>query len=160
LVKQKEAIVTEASDPSNQNDPFNLQRFVSAQARDYKAARTELRRGRKETHWMWYIFPQIDGLGNSSTSKRYAIKSKAEARQYLEHPVLGENLRECAQILLDLEGRSASEIFGYPDDMKLKSSMTLFAQVTDPESVFASVLDKYFQGERDIRTLDLLNQRE
>lgn len=142
------------------DDPFNLQRFVSAQARDYNTAREELRNGRKRTHWIWYIFPQIDGLGHSPTSKHYAIKSKQEAQQYLDHPLLGARLLECVNILLQLEGRSASEIFGSPDEMKLKSSMTLFAAVQSLEPAFARVLDKYFQGERDIRTLDLLDQSE
>ena len=139
------------------DDPFNLSRFVSAQARDYEIAREELRNGRKRTHWIWYIFPQIDGLGYSANSKFYAIKSKAEAQKYLEHPLLGARLLECANILLKLEGRSASEIFGSPDDLKLKSSMTLFAAVQSQEPAFAGVLDKYFQGKRDARTIALLD---
>jgi uncharacterized protein (DUF1810 family) len=150
LVTPKEAIVTD--------DPFNLSRFVSAQARDYEIAREELRNGRKRTHWIWYIFPQIDGLGYSANSKFYAIKSKAEAQKYLEHPLLGVRLVECANILLKLEGRSASEIFGSPDDLKLKSSMTLFAAVQSQEPAFARVLDKYFQGKRDITTIEILDQ--
>jgi uncharacterized protein (DUF1810 family) len=158
LVKQKELIVTKASASMNQNDPFNLERFISAQKSDYETALGELKRGKKLTHWMWYIFPQVVGLGHSATSKHYAIRSKAEARQYLEHPVLGTRLLECAKILLDLEGRSASEIFGYPDDLKLKSSMTLFAYVTNTESMFAGVLDKYFEGKRDLKTISLLDQ--
>ena len=140
------------------DDPFNLGRFVSAQARDYEIAREELRNGRKRTHWIWYIFPQVDGLGYSANSKFYAIKSKAEAQKYLEHPLLGARLLECANILLKLEGRSASEIFGSPDDLKLKSSMTLFAAVQSQEPAFARVLDKYFQGKRDITTIQLLDQ--
>jgi uncharacterized protein (DUF1810 family) len=156
--EDKGPIVTNANDPIDHNDPFNLRRFISAQASDYDVVLAELRSGRKRTHWMWYIFPQIDGLGHSSTSKHYAIKSKAEALQYLKHPILGTRLLECVQVLLEIEGRSASEIFGYPDDLKLKSSMTLFAQVTNTESMFARVLDIYFQGERDIRTLNLLEQ--
>ena len=140
------------------DDPFNLGRFVSAQARDYEIAREELRNGRKRTHWIWYIFPQIDGLGYSANSKFYAIKSKAEAQKYLEHPLLGARLLECANILLKLEGRSASEILGSPDDLKLKSSMTLFAAVQSQEPAFARVLDKYFQGKRDITTIQLLDQ--
>jgi len=150
LVKQTEPIVTD--------DPFNLSRFVSAQARDYEIAREELRNGRKRTHWIWYIFPQIDGLGYSANSKFYAIKSKAEAQKYLKHSLLGARLLECANILLKLEGRSASEIFGSPDDLKLKSSMTLFAAVQNQEPAFARVLDKYFQGKRDITTIELLGQ--
>ena len=140
------------------DDPFNLSRFVSAQARDYEIAREELRNGRKRTHWIWYIFPQIDGLGYSANSKLYAIKSKTEAQKYLEHPLLGARLLECANLLLKLEGRSASEIFGSPDDLKLKSSMTLFAAVQNQEPAFARVLDKYFQGKRDITTIELLGQ--
>ena len=140
------------------DDPFNLSRFVSAQARDYEIAREELRNGRKRSHWIWYIFPQIDGLGSSPTSKLYAIKSKAEAQAYLEHPVLGTRLLECVNIILGIEGRSASEIFGYPDDLKLKSSMTLFATVQSQEPRFSRVLDKYFEGKRDSRTIDLLAQ--
>ena len=147
----------EPNTPIGDTDPFNLSRFVSAQARDYNVAREELRSGRKRTHWMWYIFPQIDGLGHSATSKFYAIKNQAEARQYLAHPILGSRLLECVQILLELKGRSASDIFGYPDDMKLKSSLTLFASITEPESVFARALDMYFQGERDSRTISLLD---
>jgi uncharacterized protein (DUF1810 family) len=159
-VKQKESIMTAVNDPNGQHDPFNLQRFVDAQAKDYAAAFKELSNGKKQTHWMWFVFPQFDGLGYSSTSKLYAIKSKAEARQYLEHPVLGERLLDCVKILLNLEGRSASEIFGYPDNLKLKSSMTLFAYVKGNHSLFGQVLDKYFQSERDTKTLDLLDQRE
>jgi uncharacterized protein (DUF1810 family) len=147
------------SQASEAHDPFDLQRFVSAQARDYATAREELRNGRKRTHWMWYIFPQIDGLGYSSTSKRYAIKSKAEAQHYLAHPVLGPRLLECVDILLKHERRSASEIFGTPDDMKLKSSMTLFASVQSQEPAFTRVLDTYFRGEPDRRTIELLEQR-
>jgi uncharacterized protein (DUF1810 family) len=146
-----------ASDNSDHNDPFNLHRFISAQERIYGDVLAELRSGRKRTHWMWYIFPQIDGLGQSTISKHYAIKSIEEARQYLNHPVLGRRLIECAEAVLDIKGRSASEIFGSPDDLKLKSSMTLFACVTNPESVFARVLDTYFHGQRDIRTLNLVH---
>jgi uncharacterized protein (DUF1810 family) len=136
--------------------PFDLSRFTSAQESIYDSVLAELRSGRKRTHWMWYIFPQIDGLGHSATSKHYAIKSLEEARQYLNHPVLGKRLLECAEAVFTIEGRSASEIFGYPDDLKLKSSMTLFAYVADPHSVFARILDKYFNGERDGLTLQLL----
>ena len=149
-----------ASDTTDHNDPFNLRRFVSAQEKIYGDVLAELRSGQKRTHWMWFIFPQIDGLGYSPTSKHYAIKSKEEARQYLNHPVLGGRLLECAEIVLDIKGRSASEIFGSPDDLKLKSSMTLFASVTNPESVFARVLDKYFYGQRDSKTLNLLEHHK
>jgi uncharacterized protein (DUF1810 family) len=156
----KEAIVTQASTPADRNDRFNLQRFVGAQERVYDQVLNELRSGRKRTHWMWFIFPQIDGLGHSPTAKLYAIKSKEEARQYLNHRLLGARLLECANILLELTGRSASEVFGYPDDLKLKSSMTLFAQLEGQESVFVQVLDTYFQGKHDDRTIALLNQTE
>ncbi len=144
------------NDASDRDDPFELSRFISAQERIYDIVLAELRSGRKRTHWMWYIFPQIDGLGHSAMTKHYAIKSVEEARQYLNHPVLGTRLVECAESVLGLEGLSISDIFGYPDDLKLKSSMTLFASVAEPHSVFARILDKYFQGERDVRTLHLL----
>lgn len=138
------------------NDPFDLARFTGAQEGIYDCVVTELRNGRKRSHWMWYIFPQIDGLGYSATAKRYAIKSMEEAREYLNHPVLGARLLKCAEIVLAIEGRSASEIFGYPDDVKLRSSMTLFASIAEPRSVFDLVLDKFFSGDRDDRTLALL----
>lgn len=143
-------------DTIGSNDPFDLARFTGAQEGIYDRVLTELRNGRKRSHWMWYIFPQIDGLGYSATAKRYAIKSMEEAREYLNHPVLGARLRECAEIVFDIEGRSAAEIFGYPDDVKLRSSMTLFASIAEPRSVFGLVLDKFFNGDRDERTLSLL----
>ncbi|MFA6052913.1 MAG: DUF1810 domain-containing protein [Methylobacter sp.] len=138
--------------------PFDLSRFTSAQESIYDSVLAELRNGRKRTHWMWYIFPQIDGLGRSTTAKHYAIKSMEEARQYLNHPVLGKRLLECAEAVFAIEGRSVSEIFGYPDNLKLKSSMTLFECVTAPCSMFSRVLDKYFNGERDTLTLQLLEK--
>lgn len=141
----------------DRDDPFDLSRFTKAQQGIYDSALAELRSGRKRTHWMWFIFPQIAGLGHSPTSQHYAIKSSNEARQYLKHPVLGARLLECAEAVLAVEGRSVSDIFGYPDDMKLMSSMTLFAAVEDnPDSVFIQVLEKYFQGKQDHRTLQLL----
>jgi len=146
------------SDTVDRRDPFDLGRFASAQEGIYGSVLAELKRGQKRTHWMWFIFPQIDGLAHSTTSKYYAIKSIEEARKYLNHPVLGTRLLQCAETVLAVEGRSVSEIFGYPDDLKLKSSMTLFAYVADPRSVFVRILDKFFQGERDVRTLDLLEQ--
>ena len=146
------------SDKVDRGDSFDLGRFTSAQEGIYDIALAELRRGQKRTHWMWFIFPQIDGLAHSATSKYYSIKSIEEARQYLNHPVLGAKLLECAEAVLAVEGRSVSEIFGYPDDLKLKSSMTLFAYVADPRSVFVRILDKYFQGEQDDRTLDILEK--
>ncbi len=142
---------------NNRDDPFNLSRFINAQERVYDHAVAELKNGRKRSHWMWYIFPQLDGLGRSTTARRYAIKSIEGAIEYLNHPVLGSRLLECANTVLAIEGKTASEIFGYPDDLKLKSSMTLFSEVAD-DSVFVHVLDKYFQGEQDVRTLQLLEK--
>ena len=146
-------------DTIDRDDPFDLGRFTKAQHGIYDSVIGELKSGRKRTHWMWFIFPQIEGLGHSPTSQHYAIKSIEEARQYLNHPVLGARLLECAKTVLAVEGRSVSEIFGYPDDLKLKSSMTLFASVAEnPHSVFISVLEKYFQGEQDDLTLQLLER--
>lgn len=141
---------------SGKLDPYNLNRFLSAQADNYDDALRELQGGRKRSHWMWYVFPQIDGLAFSSTSKFYAIKSVDEARAYLNHPVLGSRLQECAAALLRIEGRSAREILGSPDDLKLCSSATLFASVAIEDSVFHQLLDKYFQGQRDDKTLQRL----
>lgn len=138
-------------------DPFNLSRFVEAQAGDYDQALSEIRVGRKRSHWMWYVFPQFDGLGFSSTSKFYAIKSRAEAEAYLDHPILGPRLSECAQAALNVEARTAHDIFGSPDDLKLRSSATLFACVSPEGSVFHRLLARYFEGERDERTLRLLD---
>jgi uncharacterized protein (DUF1810 family) len=134
----------------------DLQRFVAAQEHTYATALEEIRSGRKQSHWMWFVFPQIAGLGFSAMSQRYAITSTEEARAYLEDPVLGPRLREVAQATLDVPGRTALEIFGSPDDMKLRSSATLFAQVSETDSVFHRLLDKYFNGEPDARTLQLL----
>jgi uncharacterized protein (DUF1810 family) len=140
------------------NDPHDLARFVEAQAGDYDRALSEIRSGRKRSHWMWYIFPQIDGLGYSSMSRRYAIKSVAEARAYLDHRLLGPRLVACAEAALGVEGRSAHAIFGSPDDLKFQSCATLFASVSPPDSVFSRALDKYFQGERDDKTLQILGR--
>jgi uncharacterized protein (DUF1810 family) len=140
----------------DQDDPFDLARFTTAQQGVYKRALAEIRNGDKRSHWMWFIFPQIDGLGFSSTAKHYAIKSAEEARQFLAHPVLGPRLFECAEAALAVEGRSAFEIFGSPDDIKLRSCMTLFETVAAQDSVFGRVLDKYYQDKRDMRTLDIL----
>jgi uncharacterized protein (DUF1810 family) len=138
------------------DDPFDLDRFTTAQEGVYERALAEIRSGDKRSHWMWFIFPQIDGLGFSSTAKHYAIKSFDEARQYLAHPVLGSRLRECAEAVLALEGRSTSEIFGYPDDLKLNSCMTLFESAAGQGSLFSQVLERYYQGQRDTRTQELL----
>src|SRR5262245_34954418 len=138
------------------DDPHELNRFVLAQRDDYERALAELKDGRKRSHWMWYVFPQIEGLGSSPTSRRYALKSVAEATAYLRHPVLGTRLSECAEAVLSVEGRTAHEIFGSPDDMKLRSCATLFAHVSPAGSVFERLLDRYFGGEADRRTLALL----
>ena len=145
--------MTAANQPG---DPHDLHRFVQAQEDDYARALAEIRSGRKRSHWMWYVFPQLDGLGHSPTARRYAIKSLAEAKAYLAHPVLGPRLTEIAEAALGVEGRTASEIFGYPDDLKLRSCATLFACVSPPGSVFERLLGKYSQGERDAATLRLL----
>lgn len=140
------------------DDPHNLDRFVQAQEDDYERALSEIRSGRKRSHWMWYIFPQIDGLGISLRSRQYAIKSRAEAEAYLSHPILGGRLRECAGMTLSVEGRSALEIFGSPDDQKLRSCATLFASVSPEGSVFHRLLAKYFGDGPDQRTLRLLEK--
>jgi uncharacterized protein (DUF1810 family) len=138
------------------SDPYDLSRFVQAQESVYKTALSEIASGRKRTHWMWYIFPQLDGLASSPTSKRYAIKGTQEARAYLEHPILGPRLLECATAVVAVEGRSVAEIFGSPDHLKLRSSATLFAVLLAPGSVFDRVIAKYYDGVRDPRTLQLL----
>ena len=138
------------------DDPYQLSRFVAAQREIYDVALSEIRGGRKRSHWMWFIFPQIDGLGSSPTARRYAIRSKAEAAAYLRHPLLGPRLTECAQSALSISGRSARDVFGSPDDVKLRSSATLFAAVAPPGSVFERLLEHYFNGQPDPRTLDLV----
>lgn len=137
-------------------DPFDLNRFVLAQADVYETVLTEIKRGRKRSHWMWFAFPQFAGLGVSATSQHYAIKSLDEARAYLAHPLLGPRLVECAEALLAVEGRTAHDIFGSPDDMKLRSCATLFALVSPVDSAFQRLLERYYGGERDERTLRLL----
>jgi uncharacterized protein (DUF1810 family) len=141
---------------SNAADPHNLRRFLDAQRSSYEQALSEIRSGAKRSHWMWYIFPQYSGLGHSLTSHRYAIKTLAEARAYLEHPILGTRLLECAEAALALEGQSAREVFGYPDDLKLHSSATLFSQVAVAGSPFHRLIDKYFDGRPDDRSLQLI----
>lgn len=143
-------------EPSCAAGPYDLNRFLRAQEGDYERALAEVRGGRKRSHWMWYVFPQFEGLGWSPTSQRYSIKSLAEARAYLSHPVLGPRLIEVMEAALSVEGRSAHEIFGSPDDLKLRSCATLFATVLPAGSVFHRLLDKYFQGEPDPKTLRLL----
>jgi uncharacterized protein (DUF1810 family) len=138
-------------------DSHDLNRFVRAQEPDFDRALSEIRAGRKHSHWMWYVFPQFEGLGSSTMAKEYAIKSIAEAEAYLRHPILGVRLIECAEAALGVDGKSAHDIFGSPDDMKLRSSATLFAHVSPAGSVFERILEKYFQGKRDEKTLRLLS---
>jgi len=138
-------------------DPFDLARFVDAQAPLYEEAHRELKVGRKESHWMWFIFPQIAGLGQSAMSIRFAIASLDEARAYLAHPVLGPRLSECARLLHDVANRTARDIFGPVDAMKFRSSMTLFARAAPEEDVFKRCLDKYFAGNPDQDTLARLS---
>jgi uncharacterized protein (DUF1810 family) len=145
-----------ASGPNRAADHFDLGRFVRAQDGCYEQALAEISQGRKQSHWMWYIFPQLEGLGFSETSRRYSLKSLAEARAYLAHPLLGPRLRTCAEAALRVEGLSAHDIFGSPDEMKLKSCATLFELVAEEGSVFQRIVDNYFQGERDPRTLRLI----
>ena len=142
----------ELGDSMSMPESFALERFVLAQEGVYPTALRELRAGRKETHWMWFIFPQVAGLGSSGMAIRYAIQSREEAVVYLAHPVLGPRLRACAEALLQTSGRSAADILGYPDDVKLKSSMTLFAAVDGPDSIFIAVLDRFYNAERDAAT--------
>lgn len=141
-----------------QDDPFNLTRFLTAQKNIYQQVLAELKNGQKQSHWMWFIFPQIEGLGKSSTSIFYAIKNKEEAQAYLNHLILSQRLLECTNIILSIKGRSASQIFGFPDDMKLKSSMTLFSAISEHNSPFQQVLNKFFQGEKDEKTDYLLTK--
>jgi uncharacterized protein (DUF1810 family) len=145
-------------DTLREADPYHLERFVRAQERDYARALGELRGGRKRSHWMWYIFPQFRGLGFSATSQRYAIGSVDEARAYLRHPVLGPRLIECANAMLAITNRSATEILGSPDDLKLRSAATLFAHISPPGSEFEHLLQMYWQGGPDQATLKLLRE--
>ena len=138
-------------------DPFDLARFVSAQEKVYPYALAEIRDGYKVSHWMWYVFPQIAGLGSSSMAQQFAIKSVEESAAYLAHPILGPRLIECCEAALAVDGKSAFAIFGTPDDLKLRSCVTLFAAVS-PGGVFNQVLDKFFDGEPDRRTLKLIGR--
>lgn len=138
------------------DDPFNLQRFVDAQEWVFDDVLDELRAGRKRSHWMWFIFPQIEGLGSSAMAQRFAIASLAEARAYLEHPVLGARLRTCSELVAQVADRSIEDIFGYPDHMKFHSSMSLFAHATPDNAIFISCLQKYFAGKFDLATLERL----
>ena len=137
-------------------DPYNLERFVVAQGSIFQRVLSELRAGAKMGHWMWFIFPQIRGLGRSPTAIEYAISSRDEAQAYLQHPLLGPRLKECTQLVLDVDGRSATDVFGMPDDIKFRSSITLFAQVSGDDDIFHRALQKYFDGVPDRMTLDRL----
>ena len=137
-------------------DQYNLSRFIEAQETTYRGAMLELARGRKDSHWIWYIFPQIDGLGNSETTKIFSIKSLEEGRAYLEHPLLGQRLVESCEILLTLKDKSINEVMGFPDDLKLLSSMTLFETFSESNSVFTRIIEVYFDGERDEATLEII----
>lgn len=138
------------------DDPFDLQRFVDAQDRVYDRVLAELRAGAKRSHWIWFIFPQLRGLGSSSTAELFGIGSLEEARAYLAHRVLGPRLRECTRLVASIEGRSADEIFGWPDNIKVRSSMTLFALAADNNTEFLAVLEKFYGGQQDPRTLELI----
>ncbi|HXX54181.1 MAG TPA: DUF1810 domain-containing protein [Thermodesulfovibrionales bacterium] len=140
------------------DDPYDLNRFLNAQEGVYERALAELKGGQKRTHWMWFIFPQVEGLGYSPAARCYSIKSREEALQYLNHPVLGKRLVACTEAVVALTGGSASEIFGYPDDLKFQSSMTLFENIAGPGSVFSFALDKCCRGERDAATLRQLEK--
>jgi uncharacterized protein (DUF1810 family) len=146
-------------DPNSaRGEPHHLERFLKAQEKDHAQALSELRSGRKKSHWMWYVFPQLAGLGKSPTSKLYAIKDLGEAEAYLKHPTLGPRLLECAEACLRIEGASALDVFGSPDDLKLRSCATLFACISPEGSVFERLLERYFAGERDPATLRLLGE--
>jgi len=139
---------------------YNLKRFIDAQEADYQIALSEVKKGRKQSHWMWYIFPQVQGLGFSETLKFYAIRDINEAEEFLKHPVLGSRLVSICKALLELESNDANRIFGSPDDVKLKSSMTLFALIPNTDPVFQLVLDKFFNGTKDNKTLRLIDKEQ
>jgi uncharacterized protein (DUF1810 family) len=155
-VRRQEVGMTNSDDSRTSDDPYGLSRFVLAQKDDYEQALSEIKSGHKRTHWMWYIFPQIDGLAFSSTSNYYSIKSVEEAKAYLDHSILGPRLLECAEAVIRPEGRTATEIFGSPDDLKLRSCATLFSCVMPPGSVFHRLLEKYYQSMPEGKTLQVL----
>ncbi|HET7668504.1 MAG TPA: DUF1810 domain-containing protein [Mycobacterium sp.] len=138
-------------------DPFDLRRFVDAQDRVYDTVLAELRSGAKRSHWIWFVFPQLRGLGHSATAQHYGITSLDEARAYLAHPVLGARLRECTRLVEAIDGRTVEEIFGRPDNLKVRSSMTLFAHATDDNAQFEAVLDKFYDGVHDPATVERLS---
>ena len=138
-------------------DPFNLDRFVAAQESVYSTVKNELIQGDKRSHWMWFIFPQIEGLGSSPTAAEFAISGIEEAKEYLLHPILGARLKECTKLVLNVKGRSLNQIFGFPDDLKFRSSMTLFAAACGGDDVFDRALIKYCEGQKDPKTQRLLD---
>ena len=142
---------------SDDADPFDLRRFVDAQDRVYDTVLAELRNGAKRSHWIWFVFPQLRGLGHSPTAERFGICSLDEARAYLAHPVLGPRLRECTRLVAAIDGRSVDQIFGWPDNLKVRSSMTLFARATDDNAEFRAVLDKFYNGDDDPATVERLS---
>lgn len=160
LCDDRKTRVRSRATTADPNDPHNFRRFVDAQSRDYADALSELRAGEKRSHWMWYVFPQYEGLGRSPTAREYAIRSVSEADAYLRHPILRPRLLECAEALLAVENRSAHDILGAPDDAKLGSSATLFSLVSPAGSVFHRILERYFAGESDRRTLELIRMAE
>ena len=141
-------------------DKFNLNRFIKAQEETYSSAMDEIKSGSKYGHWMWFIFPQLEGLGSTEMTKKFSIKSLEEAKAYLKHAILGERLLESCEILLKLEDVSISDVMGFPDDLKLRSSMTLFESASSKNSIFSKVLDEYYESSRDNKTLGLLNNLE
>lgn len=152
----KAGVRTELLSSEASADPFDLRRFVDAQERAYDTALEELRSGRKRSHWIWFVFPQLQGLGRSTTAIRYSITSLDEAKAYLEHPVLGPRLRECARVVTGIQGSTADDIFGWPDNLKVRSSMTLFARATEDNAEFRAVLDGLYDGVEDAVTAELL----
>jgi|ERR1051326_6363906 uncharacterized protein (DUF1810 family) len=138
-------------------DTYNLSRFLTAQTEDYDCALEELQRGRKESHWIWYIFPQVAGLGHSSMAQKYAVQSREEAVAYLNHSILGTRLKQCCEALLKHSGKKVEDIMGFPDDLKLRSSMTLFAMVSAEDSIFHKVLNAFYSGRMDEKTVAFLN---
>ena len=142
------------------SDPHNLQRFVDAQKGVYESACAELSAARKRGHWMWFIFPQLKELGRSATAQFYGISGREEAQAYLDHPILGQRLRHCTQLLLALQGHSIHDILGSPDDLKFRSCMTLFAHITEDNQAFVDAITEYYAGKFDDRTLELLNRKQ
>lgn len=140
------------------DDPYNLQRFIIAQQPVIENVLAELQAGRKQSHWMWFIFPQVKGLGHSDMARKFAISSLEEAAAYLQHPILGKRLRECSRLVAAIEGRTIEQIFGYPDDMKFQSSMTLFSEATEDNEIFLQCLRKYFAGKIDSHTFAQLGR--